>query len=171
MIDDRFKKIIRSSRGCAIVIAGSDSDKSHIDRVVSSLRTYGIPHQVRICSAHKQPDRLQEIIEEYNHVGGSVAYVAIASETDGLSGALSYHAFGPVISCPPDHLNLSCLNNPKGSSNAYIADPDNVGRFIAQIYSWINPNYREKLMGEKETKLISLEEADVRFRENYAEER
>ena len=109
------------------------------------------------------------MVREYNEVEGLIAYVAVAGGTDALSGTLSYYALGPVISSPPDGQNLSCLNNPLGSSNAYIARPANVGRFIAQIYAGINPRLKELLEGENERKINSLEQADIEFQSSYWE--
>ena len=103
-----------------------------------------------ICSAHKQPGLLADIIKSLNMVQGSAAYIAVAGSTDALSGTVSFNAINPVISCPPDALpdspNQSCLANPPGSSNAYIARPENVGRFVAQMYSGVNPKLRQKLI-------------------------
>ncbi len=174
-IDDQFKEIMKSNTGCAVVMAGSDSDKTHIEKIVKSLREYDVPHKVRICSAHKQPGTLADTIEEYNKVGGSVAYIAIAGGTDALSGTASFHTLGPVISCPPDtkfadkekytnDFNESCLKNPPGSSNAYIARPENVGRFIAQMYAGVNPGFAKLLTEKNASKIGKLEQADRIFR-------
>jgi len=164
MIDAQFKKIITSNSGCAVILAGSDSDAEHVRQATAALEKYGIPHRVRICSAHKQPDQLLHIIEEYNALGGSVAFVAIAGGSDALSGILSYHALGPVISCPPDAPNESCLTNPVGSSNAYIERPENVGRFIAQIYAGVNPKFKKRLQQDQAEKVDRLVKADRRYR-------
>ncbi len=163
MVDDGFRQTMQANTGCAIVMAGSDSDREHIERITKSLGKYEIPHRVRICSAHKQPGKVRGIVEGYNTIGGLVAYVAVAGGTDALSGILSYHALGPVISSPPDAPNESCLRNPPGSSNAYIVRPDNVGRFIAQMYAGVNPRLKELLEMEKIKKLDSLENADAEF--------
>jgi 5-(carboxyamino)imidazole ribonucleotide mutase len=169
MIDAMFKSRMLQRKGCAVVMAGSDSDKDHIEKIVKSLKSYQIPFDVRICSAHKQPEMLIDLIKEYNSVDGIVAYIAVAGGTDALSGTLSYHALGPVISCPPDGPNNSCLTNPPGSSNAYIAKPDNVGRFIAQMYSGIEPGFKLLLQAEKEKKIASLNKSDLEFQEKYRE--
>lgn len=171
MIKEEFKEAIRSNRGTAVIMAGSDSDKDHIDKIVKSLQKYGIYYDVRICSAHKQPDKLMSLIREYNEVRGLVSYITVAGGTDALSGILSYHALGPVISCPPDGLNRSCLSNPQGSSNAYIERPANVGRFIAQMYAGINSRFREIIQQENENKINSLESSDFDFREHYLREK
>lgn len=167
MMDKKFKEIIQSNTGCTVILAGSNSDKKQIDKVIESLDKYEIPYQVRICSAHKQPIKLMEIIKEYNQIEGSISYVAIAGGTDALSGMLSYHALGPVISCPPDAPNQSCLTNPPGSSNVYISKPGNVGKFIAQMYSGINPKFKKLLKQNNAKKVNSLEESDINFQKMY----
>ena len=160
MLNSSIKKIIQSNTGCAVVLAGSDSDRAHVDRIVASLKEFDIPYRIRIFSAHKQPVELMELIEEHNALGGSVAFIAVAGGTDALSGILSFHALGPVISCPPDAPNESCLTNAPGSSNAYIERPENVGKFIAQIYAGVNPTFRERLEQNKQKKIKRLRKAD-----------
>jgi 5-(carboxyamino)imidazole ribonucleotide mutase len=165
-IDDKFKEIMQSNTGCAVIMAGSDSDDKHIEEVIKSLREYEIPYQVRVCSVHKQPEKLMALIREYNNIKGSAAYIAIAGGTDALSGTLSFH-IGPVISCPPDAPNQSCLTNPPGSSNAYIAKTSNVGKFIAQIYACNNPKFRELLEKKNARKIEGLEKFDEEFQAKY----
>jgi len=167
MIDEKFKKAMRSRTGCAVIVAGSDSDEAHIEKIIVSLQRYEIPYEVRICSAHKQPEELMNIVEEYNAVGGSLSYIAIAGGTDTLSGILSYHALGPVISCPPDSPNQSCLTNPPGSSNAYIARPENAGKFIAQIYAGVNPRFKKLIEHNKAKRIEFLRKADSRLRKKF----
>jgi phosphoribosylaminoimidazole carboxylase PurE protein len=159
-----FAEAMRGKRGCAVIVAGSDSDRSHIEKLVSALKTYEIPYEVRICSAHKSPNRLLDLIEEYEARDGALAYVAVAGGTDALSGTLAYHSDRPVISCPPDGMNQSCLTNPPGSSNAVILNPKNVARFIAQMYSADDPRLREALKRGRTDKNRHLEEKDTEFR-------
>jgi phosphoribosylaminoimidazole carboxylase PurE protein len=164
MIQGEFMAAVRSKKGCALIVAGSDSDRSHIERIVSALKMYEIPYEVRICSAHKSPGRLMELISEYEGQEGALVYVAVAGGTDALSGILAFHADQPVISCPPDGLNHSCLTNPPGSSNATILSPKNVGRFIAQVFSSVNSSLRKNLERSRVEKVRQLEEKDVEFK-------
>jgi 5-(carboxyamino)imidazole ribonucleotide mutase len=162
---DVFRRSLRQKTGCAVIVAGSDSDGGHVERIRASLEAYDLPCEVRICSAHKSPQRLLQIIEEYEREGGAVAYVAVAGGTDALSGTLSFHTCNPVISCPPDGPNESCLRNPPGSSNATVLHPANVGRFVAQIYAPFNPGRREKLEQGRREKIRRLEEKDRELRD------
>jgi phosphoribosylcarboxyaminoimidazole (NCAIR) mutase len=89
-----------------------------------------------------------------------IAYIAVAGGTDALSGTLSFHALAPVISCPPDPPNPSCLANPPGSSNAVIYDPRNAGRFVAQVFAAHNPQIAERLKRSRDEKIRTLEASD-----------
>jgi len=167
MSSDSFLEKARAKQGCAVVVAGSNSDRGHIERIVESLAAYRIPYEVRVCSAHKAPGALLELIREYEEADGAIAFVAVAGGTDALSGSVSFLALNPVISCPPDAPNESCLRNPPGSSNATINDPRNVGRFIAQMYAPFNLEYRELLRRSREEKVRKLAASDREFRDRF----
>ncbi|MDP2750351.1 MAG: AIR carboxylase family protein [Nanoarchaeota archaeon] len=160
--DHEFNKIMQSNTGCAIIMAGSDSDLPHIEKIIKSLDSWEIPYRTVIKSAHKQD--VEETIKGLNKIGGSYALIAVAGGTDALSGQASFHSHAPVISCPPDQekyyngINESCLRNPPGSSNAYVARPDNVGKFIAQMYAGLNQRFNELLVKSNEDKIMKLEE-------------
>ena len=163
-LDTVVEDAIRSNKGFVVIMAGSDSDAEHINKLSKELTKYQLPHQVRICSAHKEPGELTHIIKEYNAVPGALAYIAVAGGTDALSGTLSFNVPKPVISCPPDAPNESCLTNPPGSSNAYIARPANAARFCAQLFSDLpGTPYKELLTQEAEKKVVGLRNADGIF--------
>ena len=159
-MDSSFAQAASGRRGCAVVFAGSDSDRPHVRKITESLEAYGIPFEVRVCSAHKEPERLMRLLKEYEALGAPLAYIAVAGGTDALSGTLSFHALAPVISCPPDAPNSSCLANPPGSSNAVIYDPRNAGRFVAQLFAPYNPEIAERLKVSRDRKVRALEESD-----------
>merc|ERR1712039_562447 len=99
------------------------------------LAKFKIESEIRICSAHKQPSCLEALVAEYGKAQRPVMMVGCAGGTDALSGTASYLANFPVISCPPDGMNSTCLTNPPGSSNAYIMKPSNVAKFAAQMFA------------------------------------
>merc|ERR1712178_556068 len=102
---------------------------------MGELAKFKIDSEIRICSAHKQPARLQSVIAEYNKAPHPVMIVGCAGGTDALSGTASYSSKHPVVSCPPDGMNKTCLTNPPGSSNAFIVKPSNVAKFAAQMFA------------------------------------
>ena len=158
-----FEDFLKDKEPVVMIMAGSDSDSPHIEKITRELEHYEIPYQVRICSAHKEPSRLAQLISDYNLFSGPIVYIAVAGGVDALSGTLSFNSFYPVISCPPDAPNDTCLRNPSGSSNAYIPNPKNVVKFIAQMFSSIRPGLRNILMKDNMEKVRYLREADRKF--------
>merc|ERR1711881_324780 len=49
-----------------LIAAGSDSDMPHLEALKKELAKFKIESEIRICSAHKQPARLESLIAEYN---------------------------------------------------------------------------------------------------------
>ncbi|EER06007.1 Phosphoribosylaminoimidazole-succinocarboxamide synthase, putative [Perkinsus marinus ATCC 50983] len=150
-------------KGCCVaVFAGSDSDKPHIDKCQAELAKYGIPSHYRICSAHKQPTRLEFALQMYNKSIEPMAIIASAGGTDALSGTASFLSVWPVVSCPPDPHNPSCIGNPPLSSNVYVQRPGNAARFIAQMFgSCCNvKSIRGALVDEAHGKVKKLIDAD-----------
>lgn len=162
MAFDSIEDAIASCKGAAVILAGSPSDRDHARTISEKLREYSIPHTAHVASAHKQPERLLEVVKHYDAIQpGSYVIVAVAGGTDALSGTTGWHAMAPTISCPPEYtkdrtINHSCLSNPPGSSNAFIFRPANAARFIAQLYANINPEIRERLQQSIADKTNSL---------------
>ncbi|MBI2546344.1 AIR carboxylase family protein [Candidatus Woesearchaeota archaeon] len=156
---------------CAVVVAGSDSDAIHVEKIRKSLDEYGVPNQVRVVSAHKQPNMVSAMVKFYDRQSiEPLLWVTVAGGVDALSGSVSWESRYPTVSCPPDAPNESCLNNPAGSPNATIYKPKNVGKFAAQAFSWINPKLAERISQQNANKVEGLEAADELARTGKFEE-
>merc|ERR1711865_1048739 len=147
-----------------VIAAGSDSDMPHLETLQKELAKFNIQSEIRICSAHKQPGRLQAVIAEYSNYTGPLMMVGCAGGTDALSGTASYLANFPVVSCPPDGMNNTCLTNPPGSSNAFIVKPANIAKFAAQMFARSSKEIAQALQDNTEAKIRKLEEADEKLR-------
>jgi phosphoribosylaminoimidazole-succinocarboxamide synthase len=146
--------------GMAIIMAGSDSDMPHLETLQKELAKFRVSSQIRICSAHKQPGALEAILQQYNKSIQPLLLVGCAGGTDALSGTASYSSRHPVISCPPDGMNQTCLTNPPGSSNGVIIKPANVAKFAAQMFAHSCPVVAAKLAESIQEKVTKLEQAD-----------
>merc|ERR1719362_2422973 len=149
--------------GFVVIMAGSDSDMPHLETIKKELSKLKIPSQIRICSAHKQPSRLESIIEYYNTSAQPLVIVGCAGGTDALSGTAAYSLRHPLVSCPPDAPNNTCLTNPPGSSNAYIAKPSNAAKFAAQVFAISCPVVAAALDASIKEKILKLEQADEKL--------
>merc|ERR1712118_326492 len=128
--------------------------------IAKELAKFKIPSQIRICSAHKQPGRLQAVLAHYDKSAEPMLIVGCAGGTDALSGTASYLAKFPVVSCPPDGMNQTCLTNPPGSSNAFIVKPANIAKVAAQMFSRYSREVAKELDDNIASKIRKLEEAD-----------
>merc|ERR1719174_2424005 len=162
-------EFLQGNKPLAVIAAGSDSDMPHLEGLKKELGKFKIDAEIRICSAHKQPSRLQSVIEEYNNSERPVMMVGCAGGTDALSGTASYLATFPVVSCPPDGMNNTCLTNPPGSSNAFIVKPANIGKFAAQLFAFRNKEISDALDANIKEKITKLEQADAKLTGKTAE--
>merc|ERR1719217_1894775 len=87
--------------------------------------------------------------------------VGCAGGTDALSGTASYLSKFPVVSCPPDGMNNTCLTNPPGSSNTFIVKPANIAKFAAQVFSRQSKEIHAALDANTADKITKLEKADA----------
>merc|ERR1711988_670971 len=143
-----------------LIAAGSDSDMPHLETLKKEINKFKIDAEIRICSAHKQPGRLESLLAEYGKSSRPVMMVGCAGGTDALSGTASYLANFPVVSCPPDGMNNTCLTNPPGSSNAFIVKPANVAKFAAQVFARSCAEVAMALQANIVEKVTKLEKAD-----------
>merc|ERR1719440_1150298 len=155
-----FLEVAAGAKPLVVIAAGSDSDMPHLEKLKSEIGKFRIEAQIRICSAHKQPARLQAVIDEYNKSARPIMLVGCAGGTDALSGTASYSAKFPVVSCPPDGMNDTCLATPPGSSNAFIVKPANIAKFAAQVFAWHDKDIAAALKASIQEKITKLEQAD-----------
>lgn len=87
--------------GFVVVCMGSPSDIEHAKRVRKVLANYGVRTFVRVVSAHKNGERIEELADSYNGALEPGAVVAIAGESNGLGGALAANLELPVVNAPP----------------------------------------------------------------------
>jgi phosphoribosylcarboxyaminoimidazole (NCAIR) mutase len=153
--------------GFGVPACGSDSDIPRLEKSQVDLTKFGIPSQIRVCSTHMQPARLQALVEQLNQSAELILMEGCASGTVALSDTASYPATFPVVSWPPEGANgevsMSCLMNPPGSSNAFICETSNIGKFAAQFMALHMPEVVKALdvgIGEEVRK---LEQTDGRW--------
>merc|ERR1719149_582867 len=161
VLDKQFGLIDKTKTAPLVVIAaGSDSDMPHLETLQKELAKFKIHSEIRVCSAHKQAGRLEAVIAEYSKRNQPIMLVGCAGGTDALSGTASYLANFPVVSCPPDGMNNTCLTNPPGSSNAFIVKPANVAKFAAQMFARSSKEVATALDANIAEKIAKLEAAD-----------
>lgn len=123
------------------VIMGSDSDFPIVSPAIKRLKSFGIPVEVRVMSAHRTPDAAAEFSKNAKAEGFGVI-IAAAGKAAHLGGVLAAHTTLPVIGVPVksstlDGLDalLSTVQMPSGIPVATVAidGADNAAILAAQM--------------------------------------
>jgi len=137
------------------VIMGSRSDLKIMSRTAEMLEELGIPHEVRVVSAHRTPDWMFEYAEQAE-VRGIEVIIAAAGGAAHLPGMVAAKTLVPVLGVPipATALNgvdalLSIAQMPKGVpvGTLAIGEPGaaNAALLAASIVGARHPEVRERL--------------------------
>jgi len=85
-------------RGRVAIVIGSRSDLEYAERAEKVLREAGVETEVRVLSAHRDPEALDQYIEEND--GEIDVYVAMAGLSAALPGYIASRTDKPVIGVP-----------------------------------------------------------------------
>jgi len=109
------------------IILGSKSDYSYIEEAIKVLDDFDIGYEVKILSAHRNPDALHRYVKKIDREGFKVV-IAVAGGAAALPGVVASYTTLPVIGVPVytkafkgiDSL-LSILQMPRGVPVATMA--------------------------------------------------
>ncbi|MBN2336679.1 5-(carboxyamino)imidazole ribonucleotide mutase [Candidatus Bathyarchaeota archaeon] len=80
------------------VIIGSKSDAELGEKASEMLGEFGVPHEVTVISAHRNPARLAEYVESSE----ASVFICVAGLAAALPGAVASHTVKPVIGVPKE---------------------------------------------------------------------
>lgn len=134
------------------LILGSTKDLDHAAKITAILDDFGIPNKVHVASAHKVPEKVLDLIKQYDGGEGPVCYITGAGRSNALSGFVAANSIYPVIGCPPfsDKADLlvnihSTLQMPSDTPVMTIIDPQNAAMAAIRILAANNPELRAKV--------------------------
>jgi 5-(carboxyamino)imidazole ribonucleotide mutase len=81
------------------VVMGSRSDWETMENAVATLVQLEVPHEVRVLSAHRTPDALEEFISDVEARGAQV-FIAAAGGAAHLAGVVASKTLRPVLGVP-----------------------------------------------------------------------
>ena len=149
-----------------LVVMGSDSDLKVMEKCVDRLKSFDIPTEVRICSAHRTPAVAEQLAK--NAAAGKAAH---------LGGVLAAYTTLPVIGVPMatsvmggmDSL-LSIVQMPKGIPVATVAidGADNAAILAAQMIALSDDALAAKLAQFKADMAAEVTAKDEKVRAQFA---
>ena len=137
------------------IIMGSQSDWATMRHAAELLEHFGVPHERRIVSAHRTPDRMVEYAKSAKARGLKVI-VAGAGGAAHLPGMVAAMTSLPVLGVPIESKSLSGLDSllsivqmpggiPVGTLAIGIPGAKNAGLLAASIIALGDPAVAEKL--------------------------
>ncbi|MFX0032352.1 MAG: 5-(carboxyamino)imidazole ribonucleotide mutase [Candidatus Hodarchaeota archaeon] len=116
------------------IIAGSNSDKEVYEKAEKVLKENAIPYDLKILSAHRDPDKLDNYIKSCK----SLIFIAVAGLSAALPGVIASKTNKPVIGVPvsaklggldallsivqmPPRIPVACVGIDRGENAAYLA--------------------------------------------------
>jgi len=130
-----------------LILAGSEKDQPHIDKITHTLTDLGIPNKTIIRSAHKSPQQVVDLINLYNDSLEPLVCITVAGRSNALSGLVAANLRWPVIACPPfkDHSDYltnihSSLQMPSNVPAMTVIDPKNAALATERILRSMEQN-------------------------------
>jgi len=126
--------------------------------------------ETRVVSAHKNPERIAEVVGGYNDALEPGAIIVVAGLSNGLGGAIAANVTLPVFNCPPfrDDLDMalnihSSLLLPSGVPAATILRPEAAAEVALRSLNL--HRLRRRAAEEMAIRKAELEEHDRTMRE------
>ena len=124
----------------AILIMGSTADEPHAKKITDKLDDFGIDWEQHAASAHKQPLKVLEILDNYK-TKKDIVYITIAGRSNALSGFVAANSEFPTLGCPPfsDKADMlvnihSTLQMPSNTPVLTVIDPGNCALAVKRIF-------------------------------------
>jgi phosphoribosylaminoimidazole carboxylase PurE protein len=144
-------------RPTAIIILGSPADLPWGERITKALDSFGVASEIHIASAHKTPDHLLRLLQDWEQSPSPRVYITVAGRSNALSGFVDAQVTAPVIACPPasDAFGgldiLSSLRMPRGVAPLVVLEPENAALATTKILALAIPNLRQAVSDSQET--------------------
>jgi 5-(carboxyamino)imidazole ribonucleotide mutase len=139
-----------SQRPRVAIVIGSKSDEELSKNAAKVLEDFGVPYDLKVISAHRNPETLREYVEKSESID---VFIAVAGLAAHLPGAIAARTTKPVIGVPVsarlgglDAL-LSIVQMPRGVPVASVAidGTANAALLAVEILAVKDKNLAEKL--------------------------
>lgn len=155
------------------IVMGSESDLGIMQEAQAVLTRFGVPHETRVISAHRTPDRAADYAKRLEDRGVKLV-IAAAGKAAHLAGVIAGLTPLPVIGVPITTSDLGGLDSllsmvqmPGGIPVATVtigkAGSKNAALLAVQILSLTDTGLRKKLGAFREEMAREVEQADERI--------
>ena len=157
------------------IVMGSDSDLPVVRKAIDTLKSFGIPFEIHVYSAHRTPEEAREFAlhARKNDFGVLIAAAGMAAH---LAGAIAANTTLPVIGIPCKSTNLDGLDAllstvmmPSGIPVATVAidGATNAALLAAQILSVSDEELAQKLDAKRKADAQKVLEKDAKVVQEF----
>jgi 5-(carboxyamino)imidazole ribonucleotide mutase len=150
--------------GKAVIVMGSERDLDFSREIAKYLKLLDVSYEFRVASAHKTPDKVLEIIKEFE--SEKVVYVTVAGRSNALSAFVDANSSKPVIACPPYSETYSgadiysSLRVPSGIGSVVTISSEGAAIAVAKIFALEDKALAETVKNYQASKKKELEKAN-----------
>ena len=147
-----------------VVMMGSKRDSEFCREITGYLKALKLNHELRVASAHKTPEKVLEILRDYERE--RVVYITVAGRSNALSAFVDANTIKPVIACPPYSEKFggadiySSLRVPSGIGSLVTIEPEGAAIAAAKIFSMEDQELAKRVREYQLAKKEQIEEAD-----------
>lgn len=158
------------------VIMGSDSDLPIVEKAIDTLKSFGVPTEVHVYSAHRTPVECAEFTRSARDNGFGVI-IAAAGMAAHLAGAIAANTTLPVIGIPCKGPNfdgldalLSTVQMPSGIPVATVAvnGAKNAALLACQILAVEDAELQKKLDTDRQSSAENVLAKDQTVSSKYS---
>jgi 5-(carboxyamino)imidazole ribonucleotide mutase len=150
--------------GKAVIIMGSDRDLDFSREIAKYLKLLGVTYEFRVASAHKTPEKVLEIIKEFEQE--KAVYISVAGRSNALSAFIDGNTSKPVIACPPYSEKFggadiySSLRVPSGIGSVVTIEPEGAAIATAKIFALEDTETQKRVEEYQAAKKKEIEKAN-----------
>jgi 5-(carboxyamino)imidazole ribonucleotide mutase len=150
--------------GKAVVIMGSERDLDFSREIAKYLKLLGVDYEFRVASAHKTPEKVLQIIKEFE--SEKVVFVTVAGRSNALSAFIDGNTKKPVIACPPYSEKFggsdiySSLRVPSGIGSVVTIEPEGAAIATAKILALEDKDLSANVKSYQDGKRKELDKAN-----------
>jgi 5-(carboxyamino)imidazole ribonucleotide mutase len=160
------------------ILMGSDSDLPTVNETGAVLKSFGVPFEARVLSAHRSPEDLTAYIKQAENKGVRV-FIAAAGGAAHLAGVVAAHTIRPVIGIPIQTGALNGLDSllamvqmpagvPVGTMAIGAGGARNAGLFAVQILALADPALAERMRQMRVEQVEGVRKKDLRVQAEFA---
>jgi 5-(carboxyamino)imidazole ribonucleotide mutase len=150
--------------GKIIILMGSERDLEFCREIAKHAKALRLEYEFRVASAHKTPEKVLEILKEFDKE--KIIFITVAGKSNALSAFVDANSTRPVSACPPysDKFSgadiYSSLRVPSGIGSMLTIEPEGAAVAAAKIFAIEDKDLAKHVQTYQQSKKNEIEKAD-----------